>query len=392
MGGYGEAAFTRNFYSDNVYRYKGAGIDTYREAPSHGRFDIPRAAFWLGYDFGGGWSFGSELEIEHGGVGAAYETEYDEGGELEQETERGGEVELEQFWIQKSFSEAFNLRIGHIVVPVGLLNAHHEPGDYFTVYRPEGEYTILPSTWHQTGVSLRGHTGDWMYEAQFLAGLDAMYFDAEHWIKRGAGSAFEYDIANKYGGAVRVDNFSVPGLRIGLSGYYGHSINNTNTTATSDKVRDLSGAVLIGSADFVYEGYGVTIRGQFDYGTLSDALRVANLPDRGTAPYSSGDVGRAAVAAGIEAGWDLFSVLPAMRSQGQNLVLFGRYEYYNSYIPSGEQNYYAYTEKHRMALGLNYRPIPQVIFKAEYAHRFLPAAYSDEPSISVGVAYEARYF
>lgn len=39
---------------------------------------------------------------------------------------------------------------------VGGLNNAHEPLNFFTVYRPEGEYTILPSTWHDTGISLWG--------------------------------------------------------------------------------------------------------------------------------------------------------------------------------------------------------------------------------------------
>lgn len=116
-------------------------------------FDIPHAVIYLGYDFGKGWSVGSEIEFEHGGSGSAIEYEADEAIEFEHETEKGGEVELEQFWLQKSFSKAFNIRAGHIVVPFGLVNAHHEPLNFFTVYRPEGENTILPSTWHQTGIS-----------------------------------------------------------------------------------------------------------------------------------------------------------------------------------------------------------------------------------------------
>ena len=65
------------------------------------------------------------------------------------------------------------MRLGHIIVPVGLLNAHHEPLNFFTVYRPEGEGTILPSTWHDTGLSLWGRAGDFLYEAMVVAGLDA---------------------------------------------------------------------------------------------------------------------------------------------------------------------------------------------------------------------------
>ncbi|MFC2743767.1 MAG: hypothetical protein ACFN1I_10335, partial [Selenomonas artemidis] len=30
---------------------------------------------------------------------------------------------------------------------IGMTNAHHEPLHFFTVYRPEGEATILPCTW-----------------------------------------------------------------------------------------------------------------------------------------------------------------------------------------------------------------------------------------------------
>lgn len=89
---------------------------------------------------------GTEIEFEHTGTGSAVEIETDEGGEYETEIEKGGEVELEQFWIQKSFARWANLKMGHFVVPVGLNNAHHEPLNFFNVYRPEGENTILPST------------------------------------------------------------------------------------------------------------------------------------------------------------------------------------------------------------------------------------------------------
>ena len=45
---------------------------------------------YLGYDFGKGWSMGTEIEFEHGGVETAVEMEDDEGGEYETEVERGG--------------------------------------------------------------------------------------------------------------------------------------------------------------------------------------------------------------------------------------------------------------------------------------------------------------
>ena len=157
IGGYGEAVYSHHFYSDNVFRYSHA--DRYKDAPGYGRVDIPHAVIMSGYDFGRGWSVGTEIEFEHGGVEAAVEKETEETGEFEQEIERGGEVALEQFWVQKSFGKHLNIRAGHIVVPVGMTNNNHTPNMFFGVYRPEGENTIMPCTWHETGVSVWGRAG-----------------------------------------------------------------------------------------------------------------------------------------------------------------------------------------------------------------------------------------
>lgn len=98
IGGYADIALTRNFYSDNVYRY--SNPSQHKDDPGHGRFDIPHAVIYLSYNFGKGWTMSSEIEFEHGGSGGAIEQEFEEAGEWEQETEKGGEVELEQLWIQ----------------------------------------------------------------------------------------------------------------------------------------------------------------------------------------------------------------------------------------------------------------------------------------------------
>ena len=46
VGGYGEVAMGRNFYSDSPYRY--AKPEQYAKDPSHGRMDIPHAVIYLG--------------------------------------------------------------------------------------------------------------------------------------------------------------------------------------------------------------------------------------------------------------------------------------------------------------------------------------------------------
>lgn len=400
IGGYGEAAYTRNFYSDNVYRY--TDPKSYKNDPSHGRFDIPHAVIYISYDFGKGWTMSSEIEFEHTGSGGAIEKEYSEGGEWEQEVEKGGEVELEQFWIQKSFGSFLNVRAGHIVVPVGLTNAHHEPLNYFTVYRPEGEATILPCTWHDTGISIWGRLGDFRYEVQMLAGLDAFMFDRENWIQGGAGSPFEFKVANKYGFAARIDNYTLPGLRVGLSGYYGQAMHNSyphefegeDANGNKKTYDGTKGRVAIGAIDFTFNRYNWIVRGNADYGYLSNASTISKIKRNLTsnnAPYKKTPVGKNAVAVGIEAGYDVFSQIGKLREDNQKLYLFGQYEYYNSYIPAKDQAKYEYTGKNRMAFGVNYYPIPQIAVKAEYSKRFFKSQYNNEPSVSLGVAYQGFF-
>lgn len=393
IGGYGEAAYSRNFYSDNGKRYSNA--PAYKNDPSHGRFDIPHAVIYIGYDFGKGWTFGTEIEFEHGGTGGAIEYEAEESIEYESETEKGGEVELEQFWIQKSFGKAFNIRAGHIVVPVGLTNAHHEPLNFFTVYRPEGENTILPCTWHQTGVALWGRSGDFRYEAQLVAGLNALNFSRSNWIQGGTKSPYEFEVANKYGVSARVDNYSIPGLRIGVSGYYGQSMHNT-TPHDMEKgdAKRVKGNVYIGALDFTYNRHNWLVRGNADYGYVSDAQTIASYTYPGTSlvkPNESGSnkyFGSHAIATMVEAGYDVFSQIEKMRRDRQKLYVFGHFEYYDSSIGNTTSQW---TGKKILAAGINYQPMPQICIKAEYNHRMLKSQYNNEPAINIGVTYQGFF-
>ena len=388
VGGYGEAVYTRNFYSDNMFRYSHA--DRYKDAKGHGRVDLPHVVINLGYDFGKGRTMGSEIEFEHGGNEVAVEVEAEETGEFEHEIERGGEVALEQFWIQKSFGKGFNIRMGHIIVPVGQTNFAHEPNRFFTCYRPEGEFNIMPCTWHETGISLWGRLGDWRYEAMVIPALNSNMFNNANWVKNGSASGYEFRVANRLAGVVRIDNYSIKNVHIGVSGYIGNTFNNDIVTNESDKYKDVKGTVTIGTAEFDYRGHGLVVRGNFDYGFLGEAATISaynkNQNHQSFSPYPRSLVGEAAIAYGGEIAYD---IMHTMRNTGdQKLYLFGRYDYYDSYIPyESAISLYEWTERHIMTLGVNYYPIKQVVIKAEYAKRFLKEQYNDEPMFSLGVAY-----
>jgi len=394
MGGYGESAYSINLYSDSPYRYMFPS--RYADAPAHGRFDLPHVVFMLGYGFGEGWSMGTEIEFEHGGVEAAIEVEGDEAVELEHEIERGGEVFLEQFWIQKSFRKWANIRAGMIIVPVGLTNSRHEPDKFFTVYRQEGESTILPCTWHQIGVSFRGEYGSWKYEAQILPGLNSRFFNNSNWIAGGSASPYEYTVANSLARAFRIDNYSIKNLHLGFSGYTGGTDNDAypRLVSSSGKVSSsVKGTVSILSLDAEYKSRHAIARANADYGYLANASEIGtsnkNSDNSTFSPYSHTLVGSNAYATGIEAGIDILSF--GSKPSDKQLWIFGRYEDYNSYIPAKDMQDYKWAAKKRVVAGLNYSPVKGVILKAEYGYRFLASQYNNEPSISIGVTYAGMF-
>lgn len=383
VGGYGEVAMSRNFYSDNYLRYSEPG----RYKGSHGRFDLPHVVIYLGYDFGRGWSFASEIEFEHGGTESAIEIETEEAGEYENEIERGGEVALEQFYIQKEFFPQLKLRAGMQVVPVGATNAHHEPNQFFGVYRPEGENTILPCTWHEVSLSLSGRAGKWSYMAMFMPGLDSERFGNQSWIHDGSASPFEFKIANNYAFAGRIDNYSVKGLRLGLSGYVGNSFRNTLYPTDSEKNKGIRGTVSILSFDFKYEGHGFLARGNVDWGHLGDAAHISrfNMAMSKNSTSKRQEVASDVVIAGVEAGYDFFSLVPKLARQ--KLYVFGRYDYYDSMAKMESGTALQWCKRNKISAGINWMPIPQIVVKADYTYGILDKKYNNEPAINLGIAY-----
>lgn len=409
IGGYGEAVLTRNFYSQSFNRYKAP--ENYANDKSHGRFDLPHICLNIGYDFGKGWTMGSEIEFEHGGNGTAVEIEAEEAGEYEAEVEKGGEVNIEQFWINKEFAGGqLNVKVGEIIVPVGYSNAYHEPNQFFTVYRPEGEATIMPNTWHQVGVSLWGRLKNWRYEAQFLSGLNSESFTAENFVHYGATSPYEFKVANNYAGALRIDNYSVKGLRIGLSGYYGYTFRNTLRTPGS-QYDDVTGALGIVALDFTLNRWNWIVRGNVDYAHFADADAISAYNQANWThhkyqdgnPHHYSNIGSNAVAYALEAGYNVMALLRCRQaSPAEKLFLFGRFEHYNTMASGTYESMYKYTKKYRCVFGVNYQPVKQVTIKGEYSYRFFEKPnnngltsdsplykqpYNNEPSISLGVTY-----
>ena len=443
IGGYGEAAMKRCFYSNNYLRY--TSPENYVN-DQYGEFDIPHVVIYLGYDFGKGWSMGSEIEFEHGGTEVAVEIEEEEGGEYETEVERGGEVALEQFWIQKSFNPYANLRMGMIIVPLGGTNAHHEPNQFFGVYRPEGDNTILPCTWHDIGVQFHGRYRWFGYTAQFLPGLESTLFSKQNWIQGGSASAYEFKLANCYAGLARLDFYPLADrsprktssrrsplkpvkstyqkmapsfndslmvfngeessverrspsadrgdLRLSLSGYAGTSFRNNLSPTTNSKYAGVKGLVSLVAFDWNYTGHGVIFRGSATYGHLGDAALISayNKSMSKTSISKRENVASDAYSVGAEIGYNIFHPIPNLRDSRQSLYLFARYDTYDAQARiEGTKNYW--TGRHKVSCGLNYMPLPEVVIKGEFGYGILhqnpysATRYNNEPYVALSINY-----
>ena len=443
IGGYGEAAMKRCFYSNNYLRY--TSPENYVN-DQYGEFDIPHVVIYLGYDFGKGWSMGSEIEFEHGGTEVAVEIEEEEGGEYETEVERGGEVALEQFWIQKSFNPYANLRMGMIIVPLGGTNAHHEPNQFFGVYRPEGDNTILPCTWHDIGVQFHGRYRWLGYTAQFLPGLESTLFSKQNWIQGGSASAYEFKLANCYAGLARLDFYPLADrsprktssrrsplkpvkstyqkmepsfndslmvfngedasverrspsadrgdLRLSLSGYAGTSFRNNLSPTTNSKYAGVKGLVSLVAFDWNYTGHGVIFRGSATYGHLGDAALISayNKSMSKTSISKRENVASDAYSVGAEIGYNIFHPIPKLHDSRQSLYLFARYDTYDAQARiEGTKNYW--TGRHKVSCGLNYMPLPEVVIKGEFGYGILhqnpysATRYNNEPYVALSINY-----
>lgn len=383
FGGYGEILYQHMDYGPNRMIGNGA------EPDSRGIVDLPRMVLSLDYKFKNGFAFSTEIEFEHGGTGSTVEYEYEESGEWETEVEKGGEVVLEQFFLSKYFSDAFILKAGHFLVPVGLTNQNHIPTQFFGSVRPEGENTILPLTWHETGLALAGRVKRWFYEAQIISGLDANGMTSQYWVKNARQSQYEYVKMNSPAFALRVDNRSIKYLKLGVSAYTGKSAPNTSKP---EKYEDIDGRVNIVSADAVYNNRNLIFRGNVVYGTLGDSKAIyeknTNVLSR-YSPYSPSPVAENIITYSAEAGYNILRFFNAKTK----LYPFARYEYYNS-MEKMENDGYADPRYRRTVttVGINYFPLNNLVIKVDYAMRKIDGGnYNDENTLGISIGYSGFF-
>jgi hypothetical protein len=112
-------------------------------------FDARRMVLLPTYQITDNIIFNAEIEFEHAGSG------FDNDDKLH------GTAEIEQLWVDFKIIDQFNWRAPGIdLVPIGWINQHHEPTEFYSVLRPELYNGLIPSTWKVPGSSVYGTLTD----------------------------------------------------------------------------------------------------------------------------------------------------------------------------------------------------------------------------------------
>ena len=299
------------------------------------QFDFLRAVIYFGYKFSDSFVFNSEIEFEHAS------------------TSQDGSVSVEFAYVDYLHSDAFNVRAGLVLVPMGLINELHEPTTFLGALRPETERRIIPSTWRENGVGVFGDFGGFTYRTFVVNGLDASGFSAAG--LRGGRQKGSKAKAEDFAWVGRVDYQGTPGLLLGASLYTGDS--GQGLTSTDGAAIDVSTTILEGHVD--YKIRGLQLRALYARSDLGD---VAEL-NQASGLEGDKSVGESMVGYYLEAGYDLFSG----RSGRSSLTPYIRWEQVNTQetVPEGWESNPA-TDEEILGVGIAYQPIEQLIVKFEY--------------------------
>lgn len=320
IGGYGEANYQARVGD------KGSSKDN---------ADFERMVLYAGYKFTDNILFNSELEFEHGS------------------TEKGGSVSVEFAALDFFIDPMANVRAGMVLMPMGFVNLIHEPPFYFGNNRPEVERQILPSTWRDVGVGLFGEVlPNLTYTAYVVNGLDAANFNADG-IRSGRQQGSQATAENlAFVGRLDYAPSVVPGLSFGGSAYAGNSGQNQ---PFAGKKADAFTQLYEGHVQWKYRGLEFRTLGSWghidDAGVLS-AAKGQTIGEENYGWYS-------------EAGYDILPLLNANTTQ--YLAPFFRYEQLDTIAsaPVGFSDDEAKNKK-IYQFGLQYKPIPNVVIKADY--------------------------
>jgi hypothetical protein len=328
IGGYGEVLY-QNFDEERDDGARSDRTDT---------IDLARAVFYFGYKFDDHFLFNSEIEYEHATTGEG--------------DEEKGEVSVEFAYLDYLVRPELNVRGGLVLIPLGFINELHEPPVFLGASRPDVERRIIPATWRELGVGVFGDAGPFAYRAYVVNGLESTGFDGEAPLREGRQGGSNAS-AEDFAVTGRLDFTGLPGLLLGASGYTGGAAQGRELNGRSFDAR-----VTLLDAHAEWRWRGIQARALTARGSIGDAAQVNAL--NGLAGSES--VGRRFVGSYVEAGYDVL-----FGRGSASLVPFARWERFDTQdeVPRGFDADPA-NDVRTWTFGLQFRPIAQVVVKADY--------------------------
>lgn len=344
----GESRYGLGPSASKVYgREQGLSIGGYGEylfeqrSGTTDRLDALRAILYVGYKFDEHWVLNTEIEIEHA-------TTDDSSGT----TSSSGEVSLEFGTLDYLHREEINARAGLLLLPVGLINEMHEPTTFLGAQRPEVERRILPTTWRAPGAGVFGDVGGFSYRAYGVSALDGERFDESG--LRGGRQNGNRTAADDFALAARLDWNDTPGLVAGASVYWGDT-GQDGVDGGGNAIPSLNTTIVDLHVDWK--------PGPFWFRALWAS---AWLDDTGDFFASTGTpLARRMDGFYVEGGFDVMTELAP--ESGHALYPFVRYEQIDTQaemaagVPSASGQ-----DDEIWTFGLHWRPIPQIVVKADF--------------------------
>jgi hypothetical protein len=325
IGGYGEMLY-ESFDSERDDGSPSGATD---------ELDFLRGIVYFGYKFNDRFLFNSEIEFEHASTG------------------EGGSASVEFAYLDYLWRPEANLRAGLLLVPMGFVNELHEPTVFLGARRPDVESVIIPTTWRENGFGLFGEVGPVAYRTYIVNGLEGAGFSAAG--LRGGRQKGSHALAEDFAWVGRVDYAPMPGLTIGASAYVGDS--GQDLVDANGQDIELGTTILEGHAEWRWRG--LELRALYAQAELDDVARFNERFDL----TPNGSLGEELSGGYLQAGYDVL----ATRSSARQLIPYVRWEEYDTQdsVPPGFVEDPA-RDVESLTLGLAFKPIDQVILKADW--------------------------
>ncbi|MEQ9620247.1 MAG: hypothetical protein RIG61_13885 [Deltaproteobacteria bacterium] len=317
--------------------------------------DAQRVVLYFGYKFTDRIIFNSEIEFEHA------TTESNKDGQ-------DGSVSVEFALLDFLLWPELNLRGGLMLAPFGIINEVHEPTTFFGVFRPAVETQIIPTTWRENGLGIFGDidlrsAGTINYRAYIMNSFDARGFRAAN--NRSLRVRGSRALFNDVAFVSRVEYDPIPYITVAGSIFLGNTGQNqkVNDPESSLNGQKIKGFFQMYEGDIQVQYRGLEARGLFVYTALDDAAEI-NALNGLTGDESVGDEQWGYYLVGA---YNVLSLANFSSQYAQYLAPFVRWEQYDTQaqVPSGFERDPA-NDRSDLTIGLNYKPIPQVVVKAEY--------------------------